>query len=83
MTWRRVLALLFLASVPASAQTNGQRDRIRELDAYFAKAAKDWNVPGLAVAIVHQGQLVFAKGYGVRDVSTKEPVDTQTIFAIA
>ena len=83
MTWRRVLALLLLASVPASAQTNGQRDRIRELDAYFAKAATDWNVPGLAVAIVHKGQLVFAKGYGVRDVSTKEPVDTQTIFAIA
>jgi len=40
-------------------------------------------VPGLAVAIVHKGQLVFAKGYGVRDVSTREPVDTQTIFAIA
>lgn len=83
MIWRRVLAILLLASVPVAAQTNGDRNTVRELDAYFAKAAKDWNVPGLAVAIVHKGQLVFAKGYGVRDVGTKEPVDTQTIFAIA
>ena len=61
----------------------GIADKIRELDAYFAKAAKDWNVPGLAIGIVHKGQLIFAKGYGVRDARTKEPVDTQTTFAIA
>ena len=84
MTWRRVLpfVLAFIAP-PLAAQSNGHGDQLRELDAYFAKAAKDWKVPGLAVAIVHKGQLVFAKGYGVRDVGTKQPVDTQTIFAIA
>ena len=82
MFWRRTLALLLIAT-PLAAQGNGDREKVRELDAYFAKAAKDWNVPGLAIAIVHKGQLIFAKGYGVRDVSTKEPVDTQTIFAIA
>lgn len=75
--------LLLTIALPAFAQANRHRDQIRELDAYVAKAARDWNVPGLAIGIVHQGQLIFAKGYGVRDVSTKEPVDTQTIFAIA
>jgi CubicO group peptidase (beta-lactamase class C family) len=79
---RRTLAMLSLFAVPAAAQGNGHPD-LRALDAYFAKAAKDWDVPGLAIAIVYKGQLVFAKGYGVRDVSTKQPVDTQTIFAIA
>jgi len=79
--WRRTIALLSIVAVPAAAQ-NGHPD-LRALDAYFAKAAKDWNVPGLAIGIVHKGQLVFAKAYGVRDVGTKEPVDTQTIFAIA
>ena len=72
-----------LLALPLGAQGNGHRDQLRELDAYFAKAAKDWNVPGLAIGIVYKGQLVFAKGYGVRDVGTKAPVDTQTIFAIA
>jgi len=79
---RSTLALLLIAS-PLAAQANGDRDKVRELDAYFAKAAKDWKVPGLAVAIVHHGQLIFAKGYGVRDARSKEPVDTQTTFAIA
>src|SRR5688572_30592807 len=84
MAWRRVLpfVLSFIAQ-PLAAQSNGHGDQLRELDAYFAKAAKDWDVPGLAVAIIYKGQLVFAKGYGVRDVGTKTPVDTQTIFAIA
>ena len=79
--WRRTIALLSIVALPAAAQ-NGQPD-LRGLDAYFAKAAKDWDVPGLAIGIVHKGQLVFARTYGVRDVGTKEPVDTQTIFAIA
>ena len=83
MIWRRSIALLSVLPAIAAAQGNGDRDKVRELDAYFAKAAKEWNVPGLAIGIVHKGQLVFAKGYGVRDVSTKAPVDTQTIFAIA
>jgi CubicO group peptidase (beta-lactamase class C family) len=82
MFWRSTLVFLLIGS-PVAAQANGDRDMVRELDAYFAKAARDWNVPGLAIAIVHHGQLVFAKGYGVRDARSKEPVDTQTTFAIA
>jgi len=82
MFWRSTLAFLLIAT-PLAAQANGDRERVRELDVYFAKAAKDWKVPGLAVAIVHHGQLIFAKGYGVRDARSKEPVDTQTTFAIA
>lgn len=83
MSLTRALVLL-IALLPTSltAQGNGHPD-LRALDAYFAKAAKDWNVPGLAIGIVYKGQLVFAKGYGVRDVGKPEPVDTQTIFAIA
>ena len=75
--------ILSFVALPLGAQGNGHRDQLRDLDAYFAKAAKDWKVPGLAIGIVHKGQLVFAKAYGVRDVSTKAPADTQTIFAIA
>jgi len=85
MKWLRFLgcSLPLVAATSLSAQSNGHRDVVRELDAYFAKAAKDWNVPGLAVAVVHKGQLVLARGYGVREVGKPEPVDTQTIFAIA
>ena len=40
-------------------------------------------VPGLAVAVVHDDEVVFAEGYGVRSTDTDEPVDTDTVFQIA
>ena len=80
---RTFVVALAVSASSLSAQANGHTNAIRELDAYVEKAAKDWDVPGLAIGIVYKGQLVFAKGYGVRDVGTKAAVDTQTIFAIA
>ena len=80
-----LLAALGLVTAPLPGQ-NGSRktdDIVKALDPYVAKAVKDWNLPGLAIAVVHQGRLVFAKGYGLRDVGKPEAVDTQTIFAIA
>ena len=44
---------------------------------------KDWNIPGLAIAIVKDGKVVMMKGYGVRNTETKEPVDENTLFMIA
>ena len=53
------------------------------LDTYIAQGMKDWNIPGLAIAIVKDGQVVMMKGYGVRNLETKEPVDENTLFMIA
>lgn len=39
--------------------------------------------PGLTVSVVKDGRLLFAKGYGVTDVSTKTPVTNKTLFQIA
>lgn len=52
------------------------------LDAYVAQAVRDWKVPGLAIAVVKDGAIVFAKGYGVRKLGAPEPVDDRTLFAI-
>lgn len=54
-----------------------------DLDAYINKGLKDWNLPGLAIAIVKDGKIVVMKGYGVRNVKTNEPVDENTLFMIA
>lgn len=70
-----LLGLLLLAS-PAAAQ-------LRDLDAYVARAVRDWNVPGLAIAVVKDDSVVFAKGYGVRTLGAADPVGTHTLFANA
>ena len=53
------------------------------LDDYINQGLKDWNIPGLAIVIVKDGKVVVMKGYGVRNLDTKEPVDENTLFMIA
>ena len=53
------------------------------LDSYITQGLKDWNIPGLSIAIVKDGKTVVMKGYGVRDLETKERVDENTLFMIA
>lgn len=50
---------------------------------YAKKAAEDWEVPGLAVAVVKDGAVAFMQTYGVRSLETGEPINSQTLFAIA
>lgn len=67
-----------------SAQSVDEPTFVRDsLDAYIQKGLKDWNLPGLAVVIVKDGKVVWMKGYGVRDIETKKPVDENTLFMIA
>src|SRR6185369_5670350 len=51
-------------------------------DKYVAQAAKDWKTAGMAIAIVSGDSLVFAKGYGLRNVETGARNDEHTRFAI-
>jgi CubicO group peptidase (beta-lactamase class C family) len=53
------------------------------LDSYILKGLKDWDIPGLSIVIVKDGKPVIMKGYGVRDIEKKEPVDQNTLFMIA
>lgn len=43
----------------------------------------DTGIPGMAVAVVHNGQIVFAEGFGTADVNTGAPVDADTAFQLA
>jgi CubicO group peptidase (beta-lactamase class C family) len=55
----------------------------RDLDAYVARVMKEFEVPGIALAVVKDGRVVLAKGYGVRKLGEPTPVDPQTLFGIA
>jgi len=53
-----------------------------DLDSYVARVLKTFDVPGLSVAIVKDGKVVLAKGYGVRKFGDPTPVDENTLFGI-
>jgi CubicO group peptidase (beta-lactamase class C family) len=53
-----------------------------DLDAYVARSMKTFDVPGMAVAIVKDGNVVVSRGYGVRKLGEATPVDENTLFGI-
>lgn len=77
-----VLALVTLVALQPAPSAAQQVD-LAALDAYFAKAQQEWPVPGLSIAIVKDGEIIFEKGYGVREVDGEAPVDEHTLYAIA
>jgi CubicO group peptidase (beta-lactamase class C family) len=74
-----ILPLLLLAG-PLLARA--QEAPLTGLDDYVNKAIKDWEVPGLAIAVIKDDRIVLAKGYGVRELGKPAPVDEHTLFAI-
>jgi CubicO group peptidase (beta-lactamase class C family) len=89
-----VLACSVLASpstirgqTPATArQTHkapAHRNPLEGLDGYIEEAMKQWQVPGLAIGIVKDDHLVYAKGFGVRELGRPEKVTEKTFFAMA
>lgn len=78
-----LVAALFLLSALLSIAPVGAGEGLTEaLDTYVAQGVEDWEVPGLAMAVVKDGDLVFAKGYGVRELGAEGAVDEHTLFAI-
>ncbi len=56
---------------------------INQVDSLAHQAMVSSKIPGMAIAIVHGGQTVFAKGYGVRSLDTGASVDADTVFQLA
>jgi len=52
------------------------------IDAQILQAMEEWKVPGCAIAVIKDGKVVHASGYGVRKTGSKDAVDTRTLFAI-
>jgi CubicO group peptidase (beta-lactamase class C family) len=75
-------ALTALVVATAASPLRAQSDPLQGFDAYVRKAVADWDATGLAIAVVKDGRLLFAKGYGVRDVEAGGAVDEHTRFAI-
>lgn len=69
------------AGAQSALQPPGTFD-LKAIDTFLAANLKQNDQPGLSVAIVKNGQVVFAKGYGKRSLEDDRPVDTDTLFAI-
>ncbi len=58
------------------------RKALAEFDPVIEQAIGDFNVPGLAIAIVAGGEVVYARGFGKRDLEGDLPMTADSLFAI-
>ena len=84
MTRRPMLVFLAAcaAALAVSPVARAQPAALEGFDQAVARAVREWQVPGLAVAVVKDGAVLFSKGYGVRELGKPAPVDDHTLFAI-
>lgn len=85
---RSIIVILLLTLSPAPSRAEFGRgptpeSQLADLDSFITKAIKDWKVPGLAIAVVQDGEVIHSKGYGFRNFKNRLPVTPKTLFAIA
>lgn len=76
-------SLLFLALLIYPLASFAQEIPESKVDELVNRTLETFNVPGIAVGIVHNGEVVLAKGYGVSNILTGEKVNSSTNFGIA
>jgi CubicO group peptidase (beta-lactamase class C family) len=79
---RAATALLAMALGASAAHAALAAQPLAGLDDYVHRAMAQWRVPGLAVAVVKDGRVVLARGYGVRALGKPGRVDADTLFDI-
>lgn len=55
----------------------------KKLDELVQNTLKTFDVPGMSVGIVKDGKIIYSKGFGVRSLTTKQPMDDSTLVGIA
>ena len=71
--------LLFLLPL----MLNGQSMTAAAIDAWAQRIQQDYETPGLAIAVVTDGEILLADGYGVLSLENQAPVDENSLFGIA
>jgi CubicO group peptidase (beta-lactamase class C family) len=74
---------IFVLCIAIAATNNAQTLTETEIDNLVERTLKTFDVPGIAVAVVKDGKIVHAKGYGVRSLGTKEKMTETTLFGVA
>src|SRR6187402_2037434 len=78
-----IVAAIFLVAFGSAAQEIKLPVFVTDsLDRYIQRGMRDWQIPGLAIAIVKNGKVVFMKGYGVREAGKNDLVNEETLFMI-
>ncbi len=77
---RSALVIVLVLICPRLGLGAGAEVPVQKIDAIVASEMKRQQVPGVALAVVHKGEAVVARGYGMANVEHQVPVTTETVF---
>lgn len=75
--------LLLTAFFISSLTVQAQYQALEGIEEYIKSGMSDWEIPGMSVSVVKDGEVVFAEGFGIRKLGESERVDVHTLFGIA
>jgi len=75
--------LLFIGLLLLTSRIDAQVLTSKQIDSIAEKVLSTFDVPGLAVAVIKDGKVIHAKGYGVRSLKSGKKTNENTLFAIA
>lgn len=82
MRLKQLLLLVLVVFIHADISAQKLPKELKGFDKLVEEVLKDWQVPGVGIGIVKDGEVILAKGYGFRDVDGKKKADANTLFAI-
>ena len=77
-----LLTVSFFIYFPLAAEKGVQKESLKGFPEFVEKTMKEWEVPGVAICIVKDGEVIFSEGFGYRDVKRGLKVTPRTIFNI-
>src|SRR5947209_3628048 len=78
----RAFAQSLIAISTLAASALAQAPSAAQLDSIIRRAVSEKHIVGLSVGVMQNGKVILAKGYGVRDLATKDSVTPRTMFGI-
>lgn len=78
---KNILSLFLIVFIPSFLFSQALSEQ--QIDSLVEKTMDNFQVPGMAVAVIKDGEIVVQKGYGIQSIKTNKPVNTKTLFGIA
>lgn len=77
-----LISTVCFTSVFSSERSEKVKNTLKNIDAKVEAWLEDFNVPGAAIAVIADNQVVLAKGFGLRNLESIQPVTTKTLFQV-
>ena len=74
------LFLVSVAAAPLFAQSN--EEVASKMEQYIQQVQQQWQIPGMAVSLVKNGEMFYSKGFGTKELGKQAPIDGNTIFQV-